>query len=93
MITDVISRAVNLSNYQTSGFDFETRYSLPLSKWIDGAPGTLCFQYRLPFGGDSRIALVGNVANLFDREPPKLPNAALYDVIGRYYSVGLRANF
>ena len=27
-----------------------------------------------------------------EREPPKVPDAALYDVIGRYYSVRLRAN-
>jgi len=59
---------------------------VPSQTYID-----LGFQYRLPFGGATRITLFGNVANVFDRDPPKLPNAALYDVIGRYYTLGVRA--
>jgi outer membrane receptor protein involved in Fe transport len=55
----------------------------------------LGLQYVLPFGNqeDSRITLIGNVANLFDRDPPIFPNRMHYDVIGRYFTFGARAKF
>jgi iron complex outermembrane receptor protein len=53
----------------------------------------LALQYALPFGNDenARITLFGNVANLFDRDPPVFPNRMHYDVVGRYFTLGARA--
>ncbi|MDT9600508.1 TonB-dependent receptor domain-containing protein [Sphingosinicella rhizophila] len=54
----------------------------------------LGIQYRLPLDGSgSRFTLFGNISNLFDRDPPILPNAAFYDVVGRYFTIGGRVNF
>lgn len=52
-------------------------------------------QYALPFGNYevSHITLFGNVANLFDRDPPLFPNRTIYDVVGRYFTFGARARF
>jgi iron complex outermembrane receptor protein len=53
----------------------------------------LGLQYTLPYGlhEDSRITLFGSVANLFDRDPPVFPNRMHYDVVGRYFTFGVRA--
>ncbi|TMQ04407.1 MAG: TonB-dependent receptor [Deltaproteobacteria bacterium] len=55
----------------------------------------LGLQYALPFGNYevSHITLLGNVANLFDRDPPLFPNRMHYDVVGRYFTFGARARF
>ncbi len=64
----------------------------------------LTLKYRLPTkAGDYQ--LFATINNLFDRDPPVAPNrqgnpisiiatnATLYDIVGRYYTVGIRANF
>lgn len=54
----------------------------------------LGFQYGVPLGsGGSLFTLFGNVSNLFDKDPPILPNAAFYDVVGRYFTLGGRMQF
>lgn len=55
----------------------------------------LGLQYGTPLHGDDgpRLTVFGRVANLFDRDPPVLPNARLYDVVGRYFTAGARINF
>jgi outer membrane receptor protein involved in Fe transport len=52
----------------------------------------LGLRYALPFGNaeTSRITLLANVANLFDRDPPVFPNRMHYDVVGRYFTFGAR---
>lgn len=52
----------------------------------------LGLRYALPFGNAeaSRITLLANVANLFDRDPPVFPNRMHYDVVGRYFTFGAR---
>lgn len=42
---------------------------------------------------DERLTIFGGVVNLFDRDPPRVPNSTLYDVVGRYFTVGARARF
>jgi outer membrane receptor protein involved in Fe transport len=45
------------------------------------------------------VTLTGSIQNLFNRDPPTIPgaqsqtNQAIYDVIGRYYRVNVRARF
>jgi iron complex outermembrane recepter protein len=55
----------------------------------------LGLQYALLFGNyeDSRMTLFGSVANLLDRDPPVFPNRMHYDVVGRYFTFGVRAKF
>jgi iron complex outermembrane receptor protein len=51
----------------------------------------LGFQYA---AGSSRdVMLYGNLINAFDRAAPLDPNAALYDVLGRTFNVGVRVRF
>jgi outer membrane receptor protein involved in Fe transport len=52
----------------------------------------LGLRYVLPFGNAeaSRITLLANVANLFDKDPPVFPNRMHYDVVGRYFTFGAR---
>jgi outer membrane receptor protein involved in Fe transport len=59
-------------------------------------------QYQFPMQSVSRLQLFGRVVNLLDQEPPVLANAnqnssptntALYDVGGRSFILGLRADF
>jgi outer membrane receptor protein involved in Fe transport len=51
----------------------------------------LGFQYA---AGSSRdVMLYGNLINAFDRTAPLDPNAALYDVLGRTFNVGVRVRF
>jgi iron complex outermembrane recepter protein len=62
------------------------------SYYVIGLSGTLNL---MP---DGRVQLFGVIDNLLDRNPPILPNptfntltnGGLYDIIGRYYRVGLR---
>jgi outer membrane receptor protein involved in Fe transport len=43
---------------------------------------------------DDRFMLFGNVNNLFDRDPPLITvNSTLYDVVGRYFTVGAKVDF
>ncbi|MGH6695738.1 hypothetical protein [Sphingopyxis sp.] len=43
---------------------------------------------------DDRFMLFGNVNNVFDRDPPLITvNSTLYDVVGRYVTVGARVDF
>jgi outer membrane receptor protein involved in Fe transport len=47
----------------------------------------------------SQIQLSGGLTNLFNKQPPRvagaplLTDAATYDVMGRTYYVGVKANF
>lgn len=59
-------------------------------------------QYTLHEQGDSQLQLFGAINNLLDKDPPINPtsflspsatNKTLYDVIGRYYTLGMRYNF
>ncbi|WP_332767846.1 TonB-dependent receptor domain-containing protein [Phenylobacterium sp.] len=52
--------------------------------------------------GDTRVKLFGAVNNVFDKDPPLVgttfqapfyTNAALYDVVGRFITVGLRVSY
>jgi outer membrane receptor protein involved in Fe transport len=44
--------------------------------------------------GDSRVTVYGNVQNVFDKEPALAAlNSPYFDVIGRYFTLGVRANF
>ena len=43
--------------------------------------------------GGPRITLFGNVTNMFDADPPVLPNPVHFDVIGRTFAAGFRAAF
>lgn len=46
------------------------------------------------FKVDDRFVLFGNVNNVFDRDPPLITvNSTLYDVVGRYVTVGARVDF
>jgi|TARA_R100000501_G_scaffold18455_1_gene39024 outer membrane receptor protein involved in Fe transport len=48
----------------------------------------------VPFGDGDRFTVFGNVQNLFDRDPPLAAvSSAYFDLIGRYYTFGVRANF
>jgi iron complex outermembrane receptor protein len=43
---------------------------------------------------DDRFMLFGNVNNVFDRDPPLITvNSTLYDVVGRYFTVGAKVDF
>jgi iron complex outermembrane receptor protein len=53
----------------------------------------LSFSQGLSVLGRGGFTVFGNVNNLFDRDPPKLPNPQFYDVVGRYFELGLRAQF
>jgi iron complex outermembrane receptor protein len=59
-------------------------------------------QYQFDFPSFDRLQIFGRVTNLFDKDPPVLANAnqnsapantALYDVAGRSFVVGMRADF
>jgi iron complex outermembrane recepter protein len=59
-------------------------------------------RYELSSSSRSTLSLFGSVRNLLDTDPPIAPtpdfvatptNTIFYDVIGRYFSVGLRYNF
>jgi hypothetical protein len=75
------------------------------SNHVDGARYTdLTFTYRLKQGGRGYVETYFTVNNLFDRDPPVAPsragvvsviatNPTLYDVIGRFFSLGVRARF
>ena len=48
----------------------------------------------VPMLGDSRLTIYGNVQNVFDKEPALgAVNSPYFDIIGRYFTLGLRANF
>jgi outer membrane receptor protein involved in Fe transport len=59
---------------------------------------------RVPVGEDERVELFGNVDNVFDQDPRATPgvvgragvndiNSALYDVLGRRFTVGVRVTY
>lgn len=44
--------------------------------------------------GDSKVTVYGNVQNLFDKEPALAAlNSPYFDIVGRYFTLGVRANF
>lgn len=53
----------------------------------------LSFEQGLSVLGRDGFTIFGNVNNLFDRDPPVDPNPQFYDVVGRYFELGLRARF
>ncbi|MBL4836054.1 MAG: TonB-dependent receptor [Kordiimonadaceae bacterium] len=59
-------------------------------------------RYKFSLAGNDNMELYGGINNAFDNDPPIIPlifiapaatNAVLYDVIGRYFYVGVRATF
>jgi iron complex outermembrane recepter protein len=53
----------------------------------------LAFQQGLSILGHSGFTVFGNINNLFDEAPPPDPNPDFYDVVGRYFELGLKARF
>ncbi|MGV3479299.1 MAG: TonB-dependent receptor plug domain-containing protein [Sphingobium sp.] len=53
----------------------------------------LGFEYRILSDAKRRLSWFGNVNNLFDRAPPLNPNPVHYDIVGRYFTTGIRASF
>lgn len=61
--------------------------------------------YDIELGNKRRVQFFGVINNLLDKDPPMIPSGAagginesstngeIYDVVGRYYRVGLRFNF
>jgi len=48
----------------------------------------------VPFGDANRLAIYANVQNLLDRQPPVgTLLSPYYDLVGRYFTLGVRANF
>ncbi|HEY0685952.1 MAG TPA: TonB-dependent receptor [Steroidobacter sp.] len=48
----------------------------------------------LPIMDDTRLTIFGNVQNVFDKEPPLAAvNSPYFDIVGRYFTLGLRASF
>ncbi len=48
----------------------------------------------VPLGDEKRLTIYGGVQNLFDRDPPVASARSPYfDLIGRYFTFGVRANF
>ncbi len=48
----------------------------------------------IPFGDGNRMTVYGSIQNLFDRKPPLAAvSSPYYDLIGRYFTFGVRANF
>jgi outer membrane receptor protein involved in Fe transport len=44
--------------------------------------------------GDSKVTVFGSVQNVFDKEPAVAAlNSPYFDIIGRYFTLGVRANF
>lgn len=50
-------------------------------------------EHSLGIGDGDNAKLYVNVRNLFDKNPPKLPNPVHFDVIGRYITAGLRIQY
>lgn len=79
-----------LRNYWVSGVDIDDN-TVP-SVWYFGLFGSYSFMH-------DRLEAYFHVNNLFDRDPPVIAtdsggfNPRLYDVVGRYTSIGLRFNF
>lgn len=55
--------------------------------------------YRLPYWTEDTVEVFGKIQNLLDEEPPVAPSTTfpterrIYDVLGRFYSVGVRVRF
>ncbi len=48
----------------------------------------------IPYGDGNRLTVYGSIQNLFDRKPPLAAvSSPYYDLIGRYFTFGVRANF
>src|SRR6185312_12775998 len=45
------------------------------------------------FGDKTRLTVYGNIQNLFDRDPALAASSPYQDIVGRYFTVGARANF
>jgi len=70
---------------------------VPSAVYVD-----LSAQYRLIATEHGQLTLIGAVRNAFDRAPPVDPtpdfvatptNTSFYDVIGRYFSVGVKFEY
>jgi hypothetical protein len=53
----------------------------------------LSFTQGLSILGRGGFTVFGNINNLFDLAPPVDPNPQFYDVVGRYFELGLKARF
>lgn len=53
----------------------------------------LSFAQDLTLLGREGFTVFGNINNLLDRDPPVAPNPQFYDVMGRYFQLGVRARF
>jgi outer membrane receptor protein involved in Fe transport len=59
---------------------------------------TLSARYEFPTRNERNWEIFATVNNLFDEDPPLAPgayptNSAFFDQVGRFYRVGLRADF
>ena len=78
---------------------FESVYGLDNNRVGSQTLVNLGVQYTVPLGGDHSLQIYGKINNLFDADPPLDPfiflaptetNAALYDVVGRSFQLGVR---
>ncbi len=93
---------VNLTGRYVGGGDINSDYT-PKDLNILSVSGRLYFdlggQMTLWKKDDGRVALFGNIRNLFDKDPPITgtggygTSRALYDTIGRIYTAGIRFQF
>lgn len=56
-------------------------------------PGQYTINPSVSFRVNENISVFGNVDNLFDVEPPELTSSSIYDLVGRRYRLGVRANY
>ncbi len=56
-------------------------------------PGQYTINPSVSFKVNDNITVFGNVDNLLDVEPPELTFSSIYDLVGRRYRLGVRANY
>ncbi len=98
-------RFVASADYQVRNLGIKVRaryigsgnYNRTLSIDDNTVESTLYFdlgaEYRLGSRVDNGAVIYVNVANLLDESPPRLPNAQIYDLMGRYYTLGIRVSY
>jgi outer membrane receptor protein involved in Fe transport len=95
LTTDVEVRYIGGGSYSTNN----AVYGADNNKVGSQTLVNLGVQYTLSLGGSHSMQIYGKVNNLFDADPPRDPfiflaptetNAALYDVVGRNFQLGVR---
>ena len=75
----------------------DANYAATLANSIDNniVPSVTYFNWRGSYelGGKGSPEVFVAVNNVFDRAPPLPANGVYYDVLGRSFSLGLRAKF